>query len=144
LGEVYTPKSIHKKIQKLTGPTYYVYMSYNEIMDASKKGNLARFINHSCAPNSSAQRWDVNGEIRVGIIALKNIKSGDEITIDYQFDANPIEKKKCYCRGKRCRGFLGNRLIKLSEADFKPRITISNHVSHVEHLIEQEKKIRRY
>ena len=43
------------------------------IIDAGPKGNLARFANHSCDPNMETQKWLVNGEIRVGLFAKRDI-----------------------------------------------------------------------
>jgi len=31
-----------------------------QLIDASKKGGLARFINHSCDPNCETQKWQVS------------------------------------------------------------------------------------
>ena len=53
------------------------------LIDATKKGNEARFINHSCDPNSQAESWTVEGQERVGIFAIKPILVGQEITYDY-------------------------------------------------------------
>lgn len=50
-----------------------------------KKGNLTRFINHSCDPNAETQKWTVNGKCRIGIFSRKPIKAFEEITINYQF-----------------------------------------------------------
>jgi [histone H3]-lysine36 N-dimethyltransferase NSD2 len=46
------------------------------IIDAGQKGNLSRFINHSCMPNVETQKWVVNGETRVGFFALYDIPPG--------------------------------------------------------------------
>jgi len=43
------------------------------IIDAGPKGNLARFMNHSCEPNCETQKWTVNCIHRVGIFAIKDI-----------------------------------------------------------------------
>jgi SET domain-containing protein len=61
-------------------------LNSNECVDASRKGNLARFINHSCNPNAVTQKWSVQGELRVGIFAARDISNGEEITFDYQFE----------------------------------------------------------
>lgn len=57
------------------------------IIDARAKGNIARLLNSSCDPNCEAQKWHdaANGEIRVGIFALRDIHPGEELTYDYQF-----------------------------------------------------------
>ncbi|XP_008486199.2 probable histone-lysine N-methyltransferase CG1716 [Diaphorina citri] len=55
------------------------------IIDATMKGNISRFINHSCDPNSETQKWTVDGELRIGFFSRKNIKQGEELTFDYQY-----------------------------------------------------------
>ncbi|GIY63172.1 histone-lysine N-methyltransferase SETD2 [Caerostris extrusa] len=57
----------------------------DEILDAANKGNLSRFMNHSCDPNCETQKWTVNGNLRIGFFAKRDIKAGEELTFDYQF-----------------------------------------------------------
>jgi histone-lysine N-methyltransferase SETD1 len=45
----------------------------DEIVDATKKGGIARFINHSCNPNCTAKIIKVEGTPRIVIYALKDI-----------------------------------------------------------------------
>ncbi|CAA3017716.1 histone-lysine N-methyltransferase ASHH2-like isoform X2 [Olea europaea subsp. europaea] len=56
-----------------------------ENIDACVKGNLGRFINHSCNPNCPTEKWMVNGEVCVGLFALRDIKKGEEVTFDYNY-----------------------------------------------------------
>lgn len=56
------------------------------LIDATKKGNLTRFLNHSCDPNAETQKWTVNGVCRIGIFSKRIIKAFEEITINYQFE----------------------------------------------------------
>ena len=35
---------------------YFMALNGNEILDAAKKGNASRFINHSCDPNCETQK----------------------------------------------------------------------------------------
>ena len=45
---------------------YLMEISADIIIDAGRAGNIARFINHSCAPNLIAQKWKVkNGKIHI-------------------------------------------------------------------------------
>ena len=76
-------------------------------IDASQKGNLARFINHSCDPNCATQKWTVNGRTRVGIFAIKDISHGMELTFDYKFERIGCKKQRCLCGSFNCRGWLG-------------------------------------
>ncbi|OWY94418.1 Variant-silencing SET protein [Phytophthora megakarya] len=62
-------------------------MAYGEgrfrFIDAGYLGNISRFCNHSCQPNSRAEQWTVKGVYRIAIVALLHIKTGEEITFDY-------------------------------------------------------------
>ena len=42
-------------------------------------GSMARFINHSCRPNCRTEKWLVNGETRIGIMANEKIPKGTEV-----------------------------------------------------------------
>lgn len=86
---------------------YFMALKSNAIIDATKKGNISRFINHSCDPNAETQKWTVNGELRVGFFSRKDIKQGDEITFDYQYQRYGKEAQKCYCGALNCRGWIG-------------------------------------
>jgi histone-lysine N-methyltransferase SETD1 len=58
------------------GSSYLFRMVDDEIIDATKKGGIARFINHSCDPNCMAKVIKVEGTSRIVIYALKNIAKG--------------------------------------------------------------------
>lgn len=47
------------------------------IIDAGPKGNLTRFMNNSCDPNCDTQKWNVNGDWRIGLFANRNIPAGE-------------------------------------------------------------------
>eukprot|EP00916_Digyalum_oweni_P022502 GHVL01037298.1.p1 GENE.GHVL01037298.1~~GHVL01037298.1.p1 ORF type:complete len:532 (+),score=101.88 GHVL01037298.1:11-1606(+) len=51
------------------------------VIDASRRGNIARYINHSCNPNCQAERWQVNGTTRIGIFARNKISELEENAI---------------------------------------------------------------
>ena len=52
-------------------------------LDLTDKASLSRFVNHSGSPNCEIQVWDVFGEKRVGLFALKPIRKDTELTVDY-------------------------------------------------------------
>ena len=60
--------------------------------------NALRFTNHSCEPNSILARG-------MKVIALRDIKKDEEITIDYSFTEGDSgsEMGRCYCKSKGCR-----------------------------------------
>lgn len=80
----------------------------NMIIDATR-GSIARFVNHSCAPNCRMEKWTVAGKPRMALFAGENgITTGEELTYDYNFD--PYSQKnvqECRCGAKNCRGYLG-------------------------------------
>lgn len=73
------------------------------IIDATVKGGIARFINHSCDPNCQTIVWEVGSERRVGIQALRRIEPGEEITYDYEFERYGSKAQACYCGAANCR-----------------------------------------
>ena len=68
-------------------------------IDGSVGGSGAQYINHSCEPNLVARI--VKGHIIY--VALRDIKRGEELTLDYHFDKK-VEKVPCHCGSLKCRG----------------------------------------
>ncbi|KAH9806255.1 Histone-lysine N-methyltransferase ASHR3 [Citrus sinensis] len=77
-------------------------------IDATFKGNFSRFLNHSCDPNCFLEKWQVEGETRVGVFAARSIKAGEPLTYDYRFVQFGPEVK-CYCGASSCQGYLGTK-----------------------------------
>ncbi|CAK4084866.1 unnamed protein product [Aphanomyces euteiches] len=88
--------------------TYMLEMEKDILIDAQFKGNVSRFINHSCAPNCAAQKWTCEGGIiRIGIVALNAIAPCEEITFDYQFTHVGAQSVACACGAATCKGKMG-------------------------------------
>jgi SET domain-containing protein len=68
-------------------------------LDGSRGGNGTHYINHSCEPNAFMQI--LYGHIL--FIALRDIRPGEEITIDYESTLHS-NKKRCVCGAPSCRG----------------------------------------
>ncbi|MFA5888845.1 MAG: SET domain-containing protein-lysine N-methyltransferase [Candidatus Paceibacterota bacterium] len=69
---------------------------------------LSRTFNHSCDPNAGHRKISE-------LIAIRNIKRGEEITYDYSATTGPNIPKslwtmKCKCGSKICRKTIGNVL----------------------------------
>ncbi|XP_009803970.1 histone-lysine N-methyltransferase ASHR3-like isoform X2 [Nicotiana tabacum] len=77
-------------------------------IDATFKGNLSRFLNHSCDPNCKLEKWQVEGETRVGVFAAQSIEVGEPLTYDYRFVQFGPEVK-CNCGASNCQGYLGSK-----------------------------------
>ncbi|XP_022988562.1 histone-lysine N-methyltransferase ASHR3-like isoform X2 [Cucurbita maxima] len=77
-------------------------------IDATFKGNASRFLNHSCDPNCSLEKWQVEGETRVGVFAARSIEVGEPLTYDYRFVQFGPEVK-CHCGASNCQRFLGSK-----------------------------------
>lgn len=87
------------------GSSYLFRIDVDTIIDATKCGNLARFINHSCNPNCYAKIITIEGQKKIVIYSKQQISVNEEITYDYKF---PIEEEKipCLCGNPQCRGTL--------------------------------------
>jgi SET domain-containing protein len=87
------------------GSSYLFRLDEDAILDATKIGNLARFINHCCDPTCNAKVINVDGVKKIVIYAKEGIDEGQEITYDYKF---PLEDEKipCACGSVLCRGSL--------------------------------------
>lgn len=87
---------------------YFMTLNSNEVIDACVKGNLGRYINHSCNPNCQTEKWTVNGEVCIGFFALRDLLKGEEVTFDYNYVRFlGAAAKKCECGSADCRGFIG-------------------------------------
>ncbi|KAI9030141.1 hypothetical protein CLU79DRAFT_425502 [Phycomyces nitens] len=86
---------------------YFMTLKTDEIIDATKKGCLARFINHSCNPNCVTQKWVVGKTMRIGIFTDCPVRAGEELTFDYKFERYGAVAQKCYCAMPNCKGFIG-------------------------------------
>ncbi|KAI1375890.1 hypothetical protein F4677DRAFT_104534 [Hypoxylon crocopeplum] len=100
---------------------YFMSLSKNEFVDATKKGNLGRFCNHSCNPNCYVDKWVVGSKLRMGIFASRKIQPGEELVFNYNVDRYGADPQPCYCGESNCIGFIGGktqteRATKLSDA----------------------------
>jgi SET domain-containing protein len=87
--------------------TFFFSLDDGRVIDAGVRGNAARWINHSCAPNCETEEDD---DCRVFIYAKRDIAAGEELTYDYKLSVdgrlNKSERAflECRCGAKRCRG----------------------------------------
>lgn len=92
----------------LSGPhhTFLFALDDGRMIDASYRGNLARWINHSCDPNCEA----VEEDGRIWIDSIRDIAPGEELAYDYNYILeerhSPAMKRRfpCRCGASSCRG----------------------------------------
>lgn len=52
----------------------------NRVVDATIKGGLARYVNHSCNPNCVAEVVQIDRENKILIIANRRIQRNEEVS----------------------------------------------------------------
>ncbi|GMF97668.1 hypothetical protein B5S30_g1550 [[Candida] boidinii] len=97
-----------KYLRSGIGSSYLFRIDENTVIDASKKGGIARFINHCCVPSCTAKIIKVEGKKRIVIYALRDIAANEELTYDYKFEreTNDEERIPCLCGAVGCKGYL--------------------------------------
>jgi len=88
-----------KRRSELSKFTYLFTLDPYWTIDGAAGGSGAEYVNHSCEPNLVSRI--VRGHILY--VALRDIKPGEELTIDYRFDKD-VEKVTCKCGSANCRG----------------------------------------
>ncbi|KAK9248402.1 hypothetical protein V1506DRAFT_528834 [Lipomyces tetrasporus] len=90
------------------GSSYLFRIDESTVVDATKRGGIARFINHCCTPSCTAKIIKVEGQKRIVIYALRDIVANEELTYDYKFEreVNSDERIPCLCGSPGCKGFL--------------------------------------
>ncbi|VDL78581.1 unnamed protein product [Nippostrongylus brasiliensis] len=94
VGEVVSSEEFAKRLKRYgrdpNHTHHYMFEIGSMIIDATKKGNCSRFMNHSCEPNAVCEKWYVPRTPcaidRIGFFAKRDIELGEEITFDYQFE----------------------------------------------------------
>uniref|UniRef100_A0A060T0W6 Histone-lysine N-methyltransferase, H3 lysine-4 specific n=1 Tax=Blastobotrys adeninivorans TaxID=409370 RepID=A0A060T0W6_BLAAD len=89
------------------GSSYLFRVDDDTVIDATKRGGIARFINHCCTPSCTAKIIKVEGQKRIVIYALRNIGADEELTYDYKFEREKGEERiPCLCGSSGCKGYL--------------------------------------
>ncbi|KAL1654894.1 histone methyltransferase set1 [Didymella pomorum] len=90
------------------GSSYLFRIDEDTVIDATKMGGIARFINHSCTPNCTAKIIRVDNSKRIVIYALRDIGKDEELTYDYKFERemDATDRIPCLCGSIGCKGFL--------------------------------------
>lgn len=102
IGKKKTNKSVEYDTTK-----YLFELNNRYTIDGSPRWNLARYINHSCAPNCEVDV--IRGKIEIS--AIKRIEPGDEITYDYgkEYFDEFIKPFGCNCEKHKKNGNRRNK-----------------------------------
>lgn len=110
-GEVLDRPRLQRRQQKYLNEGlehfYFMMLQTDEYIDATEKGGLARFCNHSCSPNAEIEKWIVGPKVRLGLFAKRRIQKFEEICFDYKVDRFGGEAQQCFCGEPNCAGYLG-------------------------------------
>ena len=104
LGKVITKKETERNPKFDNAKPIYLFNLNNRYdLDGMFTWNTARLINHSCSNNSD---YDGKG-LKLWVVAIKDIKKGEEITCDYGFGYDEDYKQfPCKCGSKNCCGYI--------------------------------------
>ena len=91
----YTGRRLSTPEQYTSRSRYIFIISDRKRIDGATRTNRARYINHSCRPNCEIDI--VRG--RVWVLAKRNIKTGEELSYDYdtEYFERYIKPKGCVC-----------------------------------------------
>ena len=91
-------RKIQARIRKQAGTAIKIItIDNNTAIDGAVGGNETAFINHSCNPNAFIR---VVPGSKVAIFARRDIRPGEELTIDYR---DPEHPEVCHCGASNCR-----------------------------------------
>ena len=81
----------------------YIFNLDDELdLDGDVGWNPAKFINHSCQPNAEAEFF---GD-QIWIMAIRDIKAGEEVTFNYSYDLADYKEHPCRCGTTSCVGYM--------------------------------------
>ncbi|HII72605.1 TPA: SET domain-containing protein [Candidatus Woesearchaeota archaeon] len=84
------------------GEVYIFELDDEYDIDGNVPENDAKFVNHSCDPN--CEYYYVDGHIWYR--AKKDIRPGEELSINYGFDLDDFEDYPCRCGSPNCVGYI--------------------------------------
>ncbi|KAK6725456.1 hypothetical protein RB195_004031 [Necator americanus] len=110
---------------KTDTPPVILCLTSRLFVDATLRGNVTRYVRHSCNPNARLEVWSVNGKYRGGLFALGDIASGAEITID--MNGLLPASRSCHCGATDCR----KRIVMSRNAPIASASDLSINEEHV-------------
>ena len=116
-GHVFEAFKEQKMLEKLSD--YSLQINENLVIGpmSAREIDDSDYFNHSCSPNVG-----FNGQIF--LVAMRNIKKGEQITFDYAMVISKAKgarfyKMRCLCGSKNCRGYITDNDWKKTELQKK-------------------------
>lgn len=123
VGEIISSSASKDRLESLNSTAECYIVQYHEHwddrvvttnIDATYRGNMTRFINHSCDPNLVMVPVRSDSIVpRLCLFTSKDICAGDELCFNYSGRASsvdseqvPVGNKKCFCGSSACIGYL--------------------------------------
>ena len=92
------PTKLAQEIDRKRANKYLFEIDRRFTIDGSARSNLARYVNHSCDPNTEAE----SNRGRLMFRAIKPIAAGSEITLDYGEEHMELYFGKAGCQCPVC------------------------------------------
>ena len=95
-------EQLKKSKETGVGAVYIFQLNRKQDIDGDVPWNPAKYINHSCNPNCKYKI--INNHI--WIFSIRDIKKGEELNYDYNYDLDNYQDHLCKCNSKDCLGFI--------------------------------------
>ncbi|XP_018783743.1 PREDICTED: probable histone-lysine N-methyltransferase set-23 isoform X1 [Bactrocera latifrons] len=121
-GEIISRKEAHNRLKKYEQnlDNYILFMterikeghdksSTTTIIDPTKRGNIGRYLNHSCNPNCEVRSVRIDCPIpKIAIFAKRDISAGEELCFHYNEGNEAVARQRriCLCGSGNCTGFM--------------------------------------
>nr|XP_014101489.1 probable histone-lysine N-methyltransferase set-23 [Bactrocera oleae] len=123
-GEIISRKEAHnrlKRYEQTLDNNYILFMkerikerheksTITTIIDPTKRGNIGRYINHSCDPNCDVRSVRIDCPIpKIAIFAKRDINAGEELCFHYNGGDEfmlTTQGRICLCQSGNCTGYL--------------------------------------
>ena len=100
IGEKISRAESARRLQ--AGNAYIFPLNYRYALDGETLANTARYINYSCDPNCVVEKTHDT----LWIVALRDIKEGEELSYNYGYDLEHYKDNPCNCGATNCCGYI--------------------------------------
>lgn len=84
------------------GHVYLFELNSRYDINGNVEWNTAKWINHSCDPNCETE----NDDDEIWIVALRDIKKGEELSYNYGYEFENYDEHLCRCGTPNCVGYI--------------------------------------